>query len=80
MNCLKCKKGKLAKQLTPFTRRGVFVGNFKAEVCENCGEKLFGAKEAEKIEEKLKEMGLWGSRQKARMHTLNHYIAGLQPG
>ncbi len=74
MKCFACGKGKLVKQTVQFTRHGLFVGNFNAEVCNKCGEKLFDEREAEKVENKLMEMGLWGM-QKSTIYKVGGNLA-----
>ena len=60
MKCPTCEKGNLKKQTIEVVKHGLFVGRFKAEVCNVCEEQIFDAGEATKIEKKFKELGLWG--------------------
>ncbi len=56
-----CEKGKISKKTVDVIRHGIFVGHFKAEVCNSCGEEIFDSKEASGIEAKMKELGLFGA-------------------
>ena len=54
---------------------GVFLGNFKAGVCQKCGETFFDEKTAEKIQTKSKELGLFGLAKKAKVAEIGNSIA-----
>ncbi len=60
MKCPMCEKGKLQRKTIDVVRHGLFVGHFKAEVCNSCGEEIMNSSEALKVEKKFKELGLWG--------------------
>ncbi|MBI2044725.1 AbrB/MazE/SpoVT family DNA-binding domain-containing protein [Candidatus Pacearchaeota archaeon] len=57
--CALCN-GKLKGKLVDYKIYGKSMGKFKALVCDFCGEKWFGEETARKIEEKEKELGLFG--------------------
>jgi YgiT-type zinc finger domain-containing protein len=65
MMCPICEKGKLKKETVDVVRHGIFVGHFKAEVCNTCGEQIFDSREAGRIESKMKELGLFGAEKAA---------------
>lgn len=49
------------KKVVDVVRHGIFIGHFEAEVCGSCAEEIFDSKEAKKIEQKMKELGLFGA-------------------
>ncbi len=52
--------GKLKKKSVDFKLYGVSLGLFPARVCVKCNEECFDEKTSDAIDEKAKEMGLWG--------------------
>jgi len=54
---------------------GVSLGSFKAEVCRKCGEVYFDEKTAGKIQEKSKQLGLFGLARKAKIAEIGNSIA-----
>ncbi len=64
--CEECE-GKIVEKVVPYEIYGVKVGDFKAEVCQKCGEICFSEEESRKITEKTKEMGLWGLEAKTKI-------------
>ena|SRR3989338_9951274 len=58
--CYLCEKGNLKKKEVPYTLYGENVGNFPAEVCEQCGEIFFNEETSHKITQATKDKGLWG--------------------
>lgn len=63
MKCPMCEKGSMTKKTVDGLRYGLFIGHFKAEVCNSCGEQIFDEVEGRKIEKRIKEMGLWGKHE-----------------
>ena len=61
MKCPICGKGKMHKMDVPVERLGVFVGIYRARVCDKCGEEVMDSPEVAQVESKIKELGLWGS-------------------
>jgi YgiT-type zinc finger domain-containing protein len=61
MMCPICEKGKISRKVVDVVKHGIFVGHFKAEACNRCGEEIFDSKEAARIEQKMKELGLFGA-------------------
>ncbi len=57
--CALCD-GKLKEKLVEYKIYGKSIGKFKALVCDSCGEKWFNEEIAREIEEKEKELGLFG--------------------
>lgn len=74
MVCPICEKGKISKKTVDVVRHGIFVGHFKAEVCNNCAEEIFDSKEAARIEMTMKELGLFGA-EKAALYKIGGNIA-----
>ncbi|HLD05524.1 MAG TPA: YgiT-type zinc finger protein [Candidatus Nanoarchaeia archaeon] len=74
MKCVLCN-GKTALKTVPYKEMGVLLGNFKAEVCTSCNEVYFDEKTAERIQEKSKELGLFGVAKKAKIAEIGNSIA-----
>ncbi|MBS3067294.1 hypothetical protein J4450_01210 [Candidatus Micrarchaeota archaeon] len=74
MVCPICEKGKITKKIVDVVRHGIFVGHFKAEICNACDEQIFNSKEAARIESKMKELGLFGS-EKATIYKIGGNLA-----
>ncbi len=70
MKCPICNKGELKKQRVAVEKYGTLIGTFKADVCSACGEQIFDSKEATKVEEKIKELGLWGAPVPTRIYKV----------
>lgn len=58
--CYICEKGFLENEKVEFLLYGVSLGKFDAQVCSGCGEKFFGEKASDEIDNKAKEKDLWG--------------------
>ena len=56
-----CEKGMMRRLEVPVERLGVFVGIYPALVCGKCGEEIMDSPEVGKVEQKIRELGLWGS-------------------
>jgi len=69
MLCPVCEKGKISKKIIDVIRHGIFIGHFKAELCNHCNEQIFDSKEALKIEAKMKQLGLFGA-EKASVYKI----------
>lgn len=59
--CPMCK-GKMIRKNAPYSFAGVEFGEYDSEVClnEKCGEVFFMEESSQMINEKAKELGLWG--------------------
>ncbi len=57
--CISCN-GKLKNKIIEHKIYGVSLGKFPALVCDSCGEQWFSEETSRKIEEKEKELGLFG--------------------
>ncbi len=63
----KCEEcgGKIKKTKVEFSLYGQSLGSFPAEVCTQCGEELFDEETSDKIDQRAKEKGLWGTGSKS---------------
>jgi len=59
MKCPVCE-GNMRKGKEPYFFGDIKLGEFEAEKCSKCGEIFFSEKASDKIDEKAKELGLWG--------------------
>lgn len=62
MKRLKCEEcgGKIVKKIVDYDYIGEHIGRYEAEVCSKCDEIVFDEDISNKIEKKVKEMGLYG--------------------
>ena len=74
MKCVMCG-GKTTLKTVPYQEMGTLFRNFKAEVCTSCHETYFDEKTAAKIQDKSKELGLFGIAKKAKVAEIGNSIA-----
>lgn len=74
MKCIICS-GETIQKNVEYKESGVSLGNFSANVCQKCGETYFNEKTAEKIQQKSKQMGLFGLAKKAKVAEIGNSIA-----
>lgn len=74
MKCVICG-GQATKKITEYKEFGVSLGKFKALVCSKCGEAYFDEKTAEQIQQKSKQMGLFGLAKKSKVAEVGNSIA-----
>ena len=74
MMCPICEKGKITRKVVDAVRHGIFIGHFKADVCNSCNEQIFDSKEAAKIEMRTKELGLF-SAEKTSVYKIGGNLA-----
>jgi len=60
MKCVVCEKGTLEKKEIEEYMFGVYLGKFRAEVCNKCNESFTDSETTKKIEEAAKKEGIWG--------------------
>lgn len=62
MKRTKCEEcgGKITRKIVGYAYLGEHIGRYEAEVCSKCGEAVFDEEASEKIERKVKEIGLYG--------------------
>ena len=66
MNCTACNMGKYQQKKVPYLFLGQNLGNFKALVCNHCGETLFESAASDMIETEVKRRGLWVLRARSK--------------
>lgn len=74
MKCVICN-GETIKKNVEYKESGVPLGNFSAYICQKCGETYFDEKIAEKIQQKSKQLGLFGLAKKAKVAEIGNSIA-----
>lgn len=74
MRCVLCG-GKTSAKNVEHKEFGVSLGTFRAEVCEKCGETYFDEKTVERIQQKSKDIGLFGLAKKAKVAKIGNSIA-----
>lgn len=74
MKCILCL-GKTVKRQVEHKEFGVSLGNFPAETCEKCGETYYDEDTAGKIQQKSKELGLFGLARKVKVAEIGNSIA-----
>ncbi len=60
MKCPVCGKGILKKGTTKEYMFGVYLGEFPAQICNECNEAFTDSNTTKKIEEAAKKKGIWG--------------------
>ena len=70
MRCPICDKGSLKKKKVVVEKYGTVIGVFSADACSSCGEQIFDSKTAERIEDKIKKLGLWGLPVQSRIYKV----------
>lgn len=53
-------KGKMIRKNSPYSFAGVLFGEYDSEACLKCGEVFYMEEASNQIEQKAKELGLWG--------------------
>ena len=59
--------GKLKKTNAPFSVYDIPLGEFDAEVCQNCHETYFTEESSDEIDRLAKSQGLWGLERKTKI-------------
>ena len=54
---------------------GIFLGKYKGNVCNKCGEIFFDSETARKIQSKSKELGLFGLTRKSKVAKVGNSLA-----
>lgn len=73
-NCEECE-GKIETKLVDYILLGKNLGKFEAEVCSKCGETVFDENVSDKIEQKAKELSIWGLQDKVKVNQVGNSIA-----
>ena len=74
MKCVMCGSNTVKKNVD-YKEFGVFLGNFKADVCQKCGETFFDSDTAGEIQAKSKKMGLFGLSKKTKTAQVGNSLA-----
>ena len=74
MKCILCE-GPLIKKYVEHREFGILIGKFNAQVCTKCGEIYFDQQTAEKIQQKSKELGLFGLAKKVKVAEIGNSVA-----
>ncbi len=73
--CPICEKGNLEKKKIKEQMFGVYLGEFLAEVCDECNESFTDEETTKKIEEAAKEKGIWGLGVKTKITKTGNSLA-----
>lgn len=65
--CPVCGKGKFEKGKIDEEMFGIVLGRFDAEICDNCGESFVDQDTMQRIEQKAKDLGIWGLAKKLKI-------------
>lgn len=74
MRCIICSGG-TSKKIVEHKEFGISLGKFKADVCKKCGEVFYDEEIANNIQQKSKELGLFGLAKKARVAEIGNSMA-----
>lgn len=74
MKCVICC-GKTISKLVDHMEFGISLGRYQAQVCKKCNETFYDEKTVEKIQQKSKELGLFGLARKVKVAELGNSIA-----
>ncbi len=74
MKCVMCE-GKTVRKNVEYGEMGVSFGKYHAEVCEHCGEQFFDEETAETIQQKSKQLGLFGLARKTKVAEIGNSMA-----
>lgn len=70
-----CEKGNLKKGKMKEYLFGVYLGEFPAEACSECGETFTDSETTKKIQEIAKKKGLWGLGAKTKITRTGNSLA-----
>ncbi len=66
MECPMCN-GTLKKGRTEYSYHDIYFGEYDADICDTCGEAFFTEEASDAIDEKAKELGLWGLEARSKV-------------
>ena len=67
MQCPACEKGRLVRKKVEYSYQDWHFGRYDADVCCRCGEMFFTERASRAIEQKAKEIGVWGIERKTKI-------------
>ncbi len=73
--CPICEKGELKKEKIREEMFGVYLGEFPAEVCRECGESFTDPETMREIENVAKKKGIWGLGSKTKITRTGNSLA-----
>lgn len=74
MKCTACNMGQYVEKKVPYVFLGEKIGMFDALVCNHCQETLFESDASDKIEEEVKNKGLWGLRARSKVSEVGNAL------
>jgi len=74
MKCILCD-GNTKKQTVEHKEFGISLGKFNAKICQKCGEAYYNSKTAQKIQNRSKELGLFGLSKKTNVAKVGNSYA-----
>ena len=74
MKCVLCD-GVTSKKRVEYKEQGISFGMFNADVCTNCGEKYFDEETTALIQQKSKQLGLFGIAKRVKVAELGTSLA-----
>jgi hypothetical protein len=66
-HCPVCGRGRLHLRKVNEEMFGIDLGTFAAEVCDNCWESFLTSERMDVLEDRAKELGLWGLASKVKV-------------
>lgn len=75
MKCPICEKGNLKKAKIKEYMFGVYLGEYRAEVCTFCKESFTDRATTKNIEEKAKKLGIFGLAKKTKITRTGNSLA-----
>ena len=67
--------GRIIRKKIDYSYLGEHIGKFEADVCVKCTETVFSGEVFDKIEEIVKQRGLYGLAAKAKVNKLGNSVA-----
>lgn len=74
MKCIICG-GQTINKKVDYKEFGISLGSFKTDICKKCGEAYFDEKTVEVIQNKSKQLGLFGLAKKVNVAEVGNSIA-----
>ncbi len=74
MKCIMCN-GDLKEKVVEHKELGISIGKFKAMICNNCNETFYDSAIVEKIQQKSKELGLFGLSRKTKVAQVGNSLS-----
>lgn len=75
MKCPVCGKANLRREKRRAEQDGFDLGVYMAETCPSCGEIFWNQKDVVKMEQRAKQIGIWGLEQRTKVATVGNSLA-----